>query len=98
MIAPPSNAAFASVVMFPSLSCATFGGNGLPLVLASNNPKKAYAEVAMSKVIGSPPFLGIEHPIGLVPKIACFAPAGATNSGDCAKTIPTMPCSPIFFA
>ena len=35
--------------------------------------------------------VGTAHVMGLVPRIGCFAPCGATNSGDVAKTRPMRP-------
>mmetsp|Transcript_30526 Transcript_30526/g.99224 ORF Transcript_30526/g.99224 Transcript_30526/m.99224 type:complete len:237 (+) Transcript_30526:1338-2048(+) len=92
VMAPPSIAAFGSVVMLPALSIATPSGMGLPAVRASSRPKNAYADVAMSITIG---WSGVGMPtqIGLVPSTACFAPCGATNSGDCASTSAMYPCS-----
>ena len=45
--------------------------------------------------MGAQPAAGNPNAIGFVPKYGSAAPSGATSSGDCDITMPTMPPSAI---
>ena len=91
------SASLGSRVSLPSLSNATPSGIWRPAVCASSSPNHGKPAVAwsMRKVPWS---VGTAHVMGLVPRMGCFAPCGATNSGDVANTSPMRPCAAIFSA
>mmetsp|Transcript_33699 Transcript_33699/g.100346 ORF Transcript_33699/g.100346 Transcript_33699/m.100346 type:complete len:304 (-) Transcript_33699:153-1064(-) len=90
LIAPPDRTSSGSTVSSPAALIATPAGTGCPAALASSTPNHANAAVAMSIVTG-PDSDGMEIAMGFVPNTAFFAPCGATNSGDCASTMPISP-------
>mmetsp|Transcript_56615 Transcript_56615/g.130039 ORF Transcript_56615/g.130039 Transcript_56615/m.130039 type:complete len:242 (-) Transcript_56615:824-1549(-) len=92
-MAPPSSTSLASVVNSPSLPKATPRGKSSPLALAVSTPKRAMAEVAMSKVSGGADARGKPSAIGLVPKTALPPAPAATNSGELASAMPMSPLS-----
>jgi len=88
----PWSASDGSSVWLPFLSHAMSFGILRPAVFASRRPNHANAAVAWSISI-RPRDVGTAQQIGLVPKIGCFAPCGATYSGDVAMMMPTSPAS-----
>ena len=70
-------------------------GISIPAVFASSKPNHGKAAVAWS-MSSNPWSVGTPHAIGLVPRMGCLAPNGATNSGEVAKTRPISPALAIF--
>src|ERR1022692_295684 len=71
-----------SVVGFPSLSTAQFGGSGLPSRLSCWTRPIATVDVAQSMTMGNPIafVVGNAHECGFVPRVGNLPPNGTTSA------------------